>query len=308
MAHGSISPDVIWIADHPATRSPVNAFLLQLPYPEESDMASSVRPEGWKTTQTFTAESISVVESVASDLFNIGLILGTMAIGTYFYSISNLTRPDESISLELRDRLSLLNTDFADFIHSLTAPDVTARFTDARVALQSLQAIDVSQKIEIRVSPTEVNINCRPDSGQVDTFIRIFSPTKGKLLTGRVRLKSHPSEYLLGKHTKPWISIAGDQFYGNDVICKLLIDTTYLRPNSTYRRELEVWSNAEKASLLIPLTITTKALSQNLKTPPLLIIGLLWALAWSMPFLPAWAREITHESQEAIEDIFNFMK
>jgi hypothetical protein len=140
MNHGSISADVIWIANPPARDVEVKALLLHLPYPQDLDIILSDRLEKWETVHVLSSEHRDVTQVMASDLFNLGLILGAMVIGTQTGSIYDLTNSDK-LSLELRDQLSTLTIDFAGFIYSLTRPDINKRLDDPRVALQSLKGI-----------------------------------------------------------------------------------------------------------------------------------------------------------------------
>lgn len=194
----------------------------------------------------------------ASDLYGLGGTLICLLTGTKSVDIGNLI--DADYRIKFRHLVPPVKRGLINWLEKLTDPRLTHRYSSAAEALVALQPIDVDRLPKVRFNHQNLEITAT-DFGQILTeTITITNPIPETTLSGRFSVAPHPSDPPHTPYDHAWISFNPQQFSGNEVECKITIDTSKLVANETYTREVLLDSNS--ASDIDRLTV-------NLQTAPL---------------------------------------
>lgn len=302
IAHGNINPENIWIFRD--VRGNIKVYLLNLPSPEELKDIVNDRIEGWKNLSILAPEHFGINNALQADLYCLGVIALALVTGTAFSQIYKFSDSSDPFTLRIGDKVRHVNCQFMDFIKVLTEPNVDKRVPSPRIAYALAEAIEINAQIEISVEPSILNLRASPDSGRIETYIRLNGFSNVNLLEGKIRVKPHPSDSLVQEKQSSFIRLSQEEFRGNDTLVRLTVDAYYLKPNVIYKREVEIWSNARKASVVIPVTIITEQSKDKIKKRPTLLLSVLWICLSLLPFYPAFVDQVFFRADIAVSMVF----
>jgi hypothetical protein len=122
--------------------------------------------------------------------------------------------------------------------------------------------------------------------------ITIENPIPDTLLEGRWEVAPHPQDPPHTPDNHAWISVTPVQFNRNNIRCQVEADTSKLRADKQYKRQLILHSNAYPASHTLTVKVQTAALPiEKRKIKYWGFIGLLiavviapTAIIWSIPY------------------------
>ena len=199
----------------------------------------------------------------ASDLYGLGGTLICLLTGTKSVDIGNLIDADYRINF--RHLVPPVKRGLINWLEKLTDPRLTHRYSSAASALAALQPIDVDRLPKVRFNHQNLEITAT-EFGQILTeTITITNPIPETTLSGRFSVDPHPSDPPHTPYEHSWISFNPQQFSGNEVVCKITIDTSKLVANETYQREIVLHSNSASDYDSITVKLHTYYLPNNQK-------------------------------------------
>jgi hypothetical protein len=302
IAHGNVNPDNIWVFKDGS--DDIKIYLLNLPSPEELKAIVDDRTEGWRNLSILAPEHLGMDNALQADLYCLGVVLFALVTGTPFSQIHHFSDPSDPFTLRLGEQAKKLNCQFLDLIKILTASNLNKRVPSPRIAYALAEAIDINAQIELSVDPPTLDLRTSPDNVRIETYIRLNGFSNVSLLEGRIRVKPHPSDSLVQEKHSSFIHLSQEEFCGNDTLVRLTIDAYSLKPNVVYKREIEIWSNARRASVVIPVTITTDQSKHKIKKQPILLLSALWICLSLVPFYPSFIHQVFFRADVAISMIF----
>lgn len=199
----------------------------------------------------------------ASDLYGLGGTLICLLTGTKSVDIGNLIDADYRINF--RHLVPPVKRGLINWLEQLTDPRLTHRYSSAASALAALQPIDVDRLPKVRFSHQNLEITAT-EFGQILTeTITITNPIPETTLSGRFSVAPHPSDPPHTPYEHSWISFNPQQFSGNEVECRITIDTSKLVAGETYTREVFLDSNSASYVDSIMVNLHTANLPNNQK-------------------------------------------
>jgi len=199
----------------------------------------------------------------ASDLYGLGGTLICLLTGTKSVDIGSLIDADYRINF--RHLLPPVKRGLINWLENLTDPRLTHRYSSAASALAALQTIDVDRLPKVRFSHQNLEITAT-EFGQILTeTITITNPIPETTLSGRFSVAPHPSDPPHTPYDHAWISFNPQQFSGNEVECKITIDTSKLVAGENYTREVLLDSNSASYIDYITVKLHTNYLPNNQK-------------------------------------------
>jgi len=206
----------------------------------------------------------------ASDLYGLGGTLICLLTGTKSVDIGNLIDADYRINF--RHLVPPVKRGLINWLEKLTDPRLPHRYSSAASALAALQPIDVDRLPKVRFSHQTLEITAT-EFGQILTeTITITNPIPDTVLSGRFSVAPHPSDPPHTPYDHAWISFHPQQFSGNEVECKITIDTSKLVANETYQREIVLHSNSASDIDSLTVNVCTGALPPDKKLPYWLLL------------------------------------
>ncbi|MDJ0553822.1 MAG: serine/threonine-protein kinase [Microcoleaceae cyanobacterium MO_207.B10] len=194
----------------------------------------------------------------ASDLYGLGATLICLLTGTTSGNIGNLI--DADYQIQFRHLLPPLKRGWINWLEKMTAPNLRDRYHSAAEALATLKPIDVERLPKVRLSSDRLEFTATEFAQQITEIIRITNPIPDTILSGRWEVAPHISDPPHTPYDHSWISFSPQKFEGNQIECKITVDTSNLLAKKTYQRELYLRVNSDPYLQIIPVEIHTATL------------------------------------------------
>jgi serine/threonine protein kinase len=204
----------------------------------------------------------------SSDLYSLGATIICLILGIKSSEVGVLL--DFSTNrLHFQTQMSDLSLDFIKWLEKMVEVNPDQRFVNAETAIKALQPISLNRTPEVRLSSSFLEFQPARNKNKISEFITIENPVPETTLKGELcvaadendlpcfsnlyswisgngfLLRTKPSSCV---NSHPWISISPTRFEGNQIRCKITVDTRRLQANKIYTRWLLLHTNAAAKS------------------------------------------------------------
>jgi hypothetical protein len=138
--------------------------------------------------------------------------------------------------------------------------DVKKRFDNANQALQSLQSLSVFNANFLKIKEYPINLTANQINERLTYNLSINSRFFHGMKQGEWLVASHTSDPPHTPDQHPWITFNPKRFYNNtneNINCEITINTSLLKANKIYCRDILLQSQSDIQAYLIPLQVKT---------------------------------------------------
>ena len=134
----------------------------------------------------------------------------------------------------------------------------------------------IKPKPSVQVSFSSLEFTAQNLGERITRTITIVNPTPETLLEGKWSVEPHPNDPPHTPDSHTWISFSPKEFQGNQVDCKITIDTSKLKSQSSGSRVIVLKTNAIPESYSLKIQIkTAQPISLEIKKLPYSIMTML---------------------------------
>ncbi|NET43744.1 serine/threonine-protein kinase [Okeania sp. SIO2B3] len=191
----------------------------------------------------------------ASDLYSLGATLICLLTGIKSADIGNLI--DGNYRIIFRHLVPPLQRGWINWLEKITEPKYTDRYENAEVALAAVRVLDVNRLPKLRISQTNLEFASDKWGEKLAETIIVSNPIPETILFGRWEVAPHVSDPPHTPYDHSWISFTPHKFEGNNVKCKITVDTSKLVENEIYKREIILHNNSELETHKINIQVKT---------------------------------------------------
>jgi serine/threonine protein kinase len=226
----------------------------------------------------------------ASDLYGLGATLICLLTGIKSGNLGNLI--DENYQIKFQHLVPPLKRGLISWLEKISQPNPKERYANAREALKVLNSLDVDRLPKVRISKNKLEFVAKEFGEKVTEAITISNPIPETVLSGRWEVAPHKSDPPHTPYDHAWIEFDSYQFEGNNVECKIAVDSGKLLAGKSYQRELLLHSNSGEESLVIPVEVKTAVFEKPNVFSYLVtfILTAIFGFLWSFLYL------VTHAS------------
>ena len=203
----------------------------------------------------------------ASDLYGVGATLICLLTGTKSGEIGNLI--DDNYSIHFRHLVPPLQRGWMNWLETMVAPRIQDRYKSAADALAALRSLDVSGLPKVRIERDRVEFTATELGEKITRTVTVSNPIPNTILAGRWEVAPHPNDPPHTPYDHPWIFFDTYKFEGNEVECKITVDSSKLLANTTYHRQIILHANSEPDSHKIAIEVKTARLPEAKQMPSL---------------------------------------
>ncbi|MFP5272622.1 protein kinase domain-containing protein [Coleofasciculus sp.] len=212
----------------------------------------------------------------ATDLYGLGATLISLLTGTK--SIAMDTLINEEGQIHFQHLLPQLSLRFVTWLEKMVQPKARDRYINAAAALEALKPIDLIRTPEVKFSPEILEFTTTHIGEKLTQIVTLDNSIPETVLEGTWEVAPHPSDPSFRKQNKHlWITFEPSKFQGNQVDCRITVDTNRLMANQTYNRRILLQTNAVPETYSFELKVNTNFLA--LPKPPWISLGLLLGLS-----------------------------
>jgi serine/threonine protein kinase len=203
----------------------------------------------------------------ASDLYGLGATLICLLTGIKSGEIGNLI--DENYSIHFRHLVPPLQSGWMNWLETMVAPRLQDRYPSAADALTALESLDVSSLPKVIIERARLKFTATELGEKITRTVRVSNPIPNTILAGRWEVAPHPNDPPHTPYDHPWIFFDTYKFEGNEVECKITVDSSKLLANKTYHRQIILHANSEPDSHKIAIEVKTASFPQAKQMPSL---------------------------------------
>ncbi|OPF19611.1 hypothetical protein B1L04_04315 [Microcystis aeruginosa KW] len=216
----------------------------------------------------------------ASDLYGLGATLICLITQTKSADIGTLV--DFSTNkITFKDQVSKFSLGFIQWLEKMVEPNPANRYQNARLALEALKSLDLIRIPEVSLDKLELDFVANSVGQELSKTITVTNTIPDTMLQGEWSVSPHPKDPPHTPDSHSWISFSPRKFESNQVNCLLRVDTSKLKANKNYEREIVLNSNARQEKYYLKVKVKTAPLQPNVSLPPygfILAFGLVLAL------------------------------
>ncbi|GGA11144.1 serine/threonine-protein kinase [Okeania sp. KiyG1] len=191
----------------------------------------------------------------ASDLYSLGATLICLLTGIKSGDIGNLI--DANYRIIFRHLVPPLQRGWINWLEKMVEPKPTDRYENAKAALAVLRPLDVNRLPKVRISQGNLEFTGNVWGQKLTKTITVSNPIPETILSGRWEVAPHVSDPPHTPYDHSWISFSSQKFEGNNVECKIIVNTSKLVKNKIYRREIFLHSNSASEIETINVEVKT---------------------------------------------------
>ncbi len=196
--------------------------------------------------------------TAASDLYGLGATLICLLTGTKSVDVGNLI--DDNYSIHFRHLVPPLQQGWMNWLDRMVAPRIQDRYKSAADALAVLQSLDASSLPKVRSNCDMLELTATEYGEIITGVIEISNPIPDTMLAGRWEVAPHPNDPPHTPYDHPYISFEPQKFKGNNIDCKILVNTKQLLASQAYERYIILHTNSEPDSYKLKIKVTTAPL------------------------------------------------
>jgi len=216
----------------------------------------------------------------ATDLYGLGATLICLLTSTKSRNMDALTNEDGRIAFkQLVPKLSLR---FIEWLEKMTAPKLSDRYINAETALEALRPLYVIRYPSVEVSKSSLEFRATSLGEKLTQTITISNSSPETILEGKWEVEPHPNDPPHTPDSHTWISFSPKEFRGNQVECRVIVDTSKLIAQGIGTRTISLNTNAAPEIYDFPINVTTASLPLETKRFPYLTFVLCLAISISL--------------------------
>ncbi|MDB9412846.1 serine/threonine protein kinase [Microcystis aeruginosa] len=219
----------------------------------------------------------------ASDLYGLGATLICLITQTKTADIGNLVNFSTN-RIIFKDRVPKFSFKFIQWLEKMVEPEPVNRFPDAKTALEALQPLYIVRIPDITFDKSELQFVANKVGEKLSPTITLKNTVSETILQGQWYVAPHPNDPPHTPDDHVWIRITPKRFeahYEEEVTCTITIDTSKLKANKIYQREIVLESNAKEERIRFNVSIQTAKIKFDVAFPPYLaLLGLGIVLAF----------------------------
>ena len=276
--HRDIKPENILIDDN------INVYLVDFGFARigSHDMAMSSVAMG--TLGFMAPEQIYNRQLTKStDLYSLGATLICLLTGAKSAAMHTLI--DEDGCIAFKHLVPQLSLDFIEWLSTMVQQKPKNRFKDANTALLALKPLDIVPLCVAKIDKTELEFTARQIGEKLSQTITILNNNPETTLVAWCEVAPHSNDAPHTPHSHDWIDFTLRHFNGEKILCKVIIDTSYLMADKIYYRQLLLHTNSAVEIQTIQIQIKTAALPIIQYKQPyaslLLLLVTSGAMAWT---------------------------
>ena len=193
--------------------------------------------------------------TTASDLYSLGATLICLLTGIKSADIGNLI--DANYRIIFRHLVPPLQRGWINWLEKMVEPKYTDRYENAKVALAALQPLDVNRLPKVRISQKNLEFASDEWGKKSTKLITVSNPIPQTILSGRWEVAPHVNDPPHTPYDHSWISFSSNKFEGNNVKCKITVDTSKLVENEIHKRKIILHNNSASETLKINIQVKT---------------------------------------------------
>lgn len=280
--HRDIKPENVLVSEQPTAKG-LQVYLVDFGFARigEGEVAMSSVVKG--TLGFMPPEQLfNRPLTEASDLYGVGATLICLLTGTPSQDIGELM--DDRYSIDFAPRVPKLSLPWVEWLQTLVKPSPSDRYKNAEEALAALHPIYVNRVPKVVAKPDYVVFEASRLGEQMAETVMLKNPVPDTRLQGRWRVLPHPKDppSRPGKHH--WLRVTPDPVQGEQVLCRVRVNTGKLVANAVYERRLVFESNAEPQTLELGVTVKTAPAPVRLPSLPMKRLGVLFVSATVLSF------------------------
>ena len=221
----------------------------------------------------------------ASDLYGLGVTLICLLTGTKSVDIGNLI--DANYRLHFQHLVPPLQRGWLNWLSKMVEPRPQERYSSAAAALAILKPIDINRLPKVRLSRDTLKFTASEFGEKVSQSITVSNPIPETLLAGSWTVAPHPNDPPHTPDDHAWISFKSRKFEGNQVECKIFVDTSKLLASQTYTRQILLHTNTTPDTCAIAIQVQTAFLPEY-QQPHYESLATLCFVFWFFSWLFCW--------------------
>ncbi|MDX2098950.1 MAG: serine/threonine-protein kinase [Leptolyngbyaceae cyanobacterium bins.59] len=233
----------------------------------------------------------------ASDLYGLGVTLICLLTGTRSTDVGKLI--DITYRVDFKPLVPRLNVRWANWLEKMVEPRLKDRYPNAVAALEALPDGPIYLP-EIRLSQSFLEFKSVQSSEILTQRVTVLNPMASTHLEGQWEVATHPSDPSGLSTGHPWISIEPAQFSGNQVDCKISVNTSFLMSNQTYNRTLLLHTNSLPKTCQVNLQVRTAPLPIAVMRLPIVVPAILLMVCLGLGWFAAGAVMSIAQSSNAL--------
>jgi serine/threonine protein kinase len=206
----------------------------------------------------------------ASDLYGLGATLICLITQTKSADIGKLVNFSTN-RINFKDRVPKFSFKFIQWLEKMVEPDPVNRFSDAQTALDALQPLYVIRIPDVSLDKQELTFVADKVGQKLSQTITLKNTVSETILQGKWSVSPHPNDPPHNPDTHAWIRITPQQFeahYQEEVTCTITIDTSKLKADNYYEREIVLESNAKQEQIPFKVSVQTAKIKFDVPLPP----------------------------------------
>lgn len=222
----------------------------------------------------------------ASDLYGLGATLICLLTGLKSVELSNIV--DHSFTINFKPLMTRYSLRFLRWLERMVDPKPGKRFPNAKEALQELKPLDIFRVPEVILEKRNLKLTSSKIGEQLTETITIKNNIPDTVLEGKWSVAPHPSDPPHTPDDHAWIHFTPREFRGNKIAIVVKVDTSKLKFDREYKREILLESNARQPGHSFTLKVRTAKPQKEVFFPPYLPL-LIFALSyWLMSAELTW--------------------
>jgi len=242
----------------------------------------------------------------ASDLYGLGATLICLLTQTKSVDVGNLLDIDHRFNF--KHLVPKLNLRWTKWLEKMVEPRPKDRFPNALAALEALQPIPVTPLPEVQLEKSNLVVKASAIGTKVTQTITVKNSIATRQpLSGRWEVAAHTSDPPHTPDAHAWITFDPVTFVGNEVNCTITVDTTKLRAESLYQRQILLHTNSLPKTYTLDLKVQTAALPVRQQRFPYDWLGLLLLATTPTVWITSWILRIIGEFVGSATDYYTLM-
>ena len=204
--------------------------------------------------------------SKSSDLYSLGATIICLVTGIRAIDLKEII--DESFTINFQSKVSQYNRQFVNWLERMVNPKMDQRFPNAKQALNVLNGIDdLTRSPEVKIDKYELVFKAN-EYGQVLTqFLTVTNTVPDTILKGKWSVAYDEKDGLHTPDDHGWIYFNPKEFEGNNIQCKVTVDTSKLQSDKEGERTIFLKSNASFKEFPVKVKIETAPPPKKKKVP-----------------------------------------